>query len=299
VRNYSVIVPVYNGAEYLRRCLDSIIASIGADDRWEIVCVDDFSTDATAEILADYASRDPRFVLAKHPVNRGLGEARNTGLARASGQWIAWVDADDAVLPEWASVILRETAANDAGVLCYGARMWKDGVWRPMRYDRKPRRVSAACFLRDVVRDIGSSTWMWNKVFRIELFDGVTFTGRCQEDFNLMPALLSRAGKVRTVPDLLYEYFRPSGSLSRHGDLSGSAKGIVWALEGPKTSPALLPRGFKAVWLEGCALRAADFLRHAGPHSELRSFLRRNVWRVLCDPAQSLRVKVKCLLACW
>jgi len=262
------------------------------------VCVDDASEDRTAAILSAYATRDPRFTLARHEVNRGLGEARNTAMACAKGEWLAWVDADDAVLPDWAPTIVRETQAEEVDVLCFGARMWREGRFRAMRYDENPATMPAAEFLANIVRDVGSSTWMWNKVFRTSLLNGLRYSGRCQEDFYLTPAIFSRARQVRAIPDSLYDYFRPAGSLSRHGDRAGSADGLLRCLEGWAAAPAPLPADFDSAWKEGCALRAADFLRNAAPEPELRKFLRRNVFRVLNDSKKSLRVKVKCLLAC-
>ena len=89
----SVIVPVHQVREYLTDCLDSILGQPFADV--ELVAVDDASTDGCAEILAGYAARDPRVRVLTLPTNRGLGAARNAGLARAVGEYAWFVDADD------------------------------------------------------------------------------------------------------------------------------------------------------------------------------------------------------------
>lgn len=91
---FSIIVPVYNAQRYLRECLDSIIAQVFVD--FECICVDDGSTDGSAGILDEYATRDARFRVV-HQENGGEGVARNTGLHVARGAVIAWVDADDLV----------------------------------------------------------------------------------------------------------------------------------------------------------------------------------------------------------
>lgn len=92
----SVIVPVYNTAPWLRQCLDSICTQ--SYQNLEILCVDDGSTDNSAEILAEYALKDPRIKVFTQE-NAGLSAARNTALENATGEWIAGVDSDDWLEP--------------------------------------------------------------------------------------------------------------------------------------------------------------------------------------------------------
>lgn len=88
----TILVPVYNGARYLRQCLDSLSGQ--ACDNIQIVCIDDGSTDETPSILAEYADRDSRFeVIAKS--NTGYGNSMNTGLAHARGRYIGILESDD------------------------------------------------------------------------------------------------------------------------------------------------------------------------------------------------------------
>ena len=75
----SVIIPAYNVAEFLPKCLDSILAQ--AYENWEAILIDDGSTDGSGEILDQYASRDARFVVI-HQANQGRADAKNAGLAR-------------------------------------------------------------------------------------------------------------------------------------------------------------------------------------------------------------------------
>ena len=88
----SVIIPVYNAERYLRRCLDSVLAQTLRE--FEVICVDDGSTDGSAAILAEYAAKDTR-VRVRTQENRGQGAARNRGLEVARGEYIYFVDADD------------------------------------------------------------------------------------------------------------------------------------------------------------------------------------------------------------
>lgn len=93
----SVIVPVYNTAAWLRRCLDSICAQTYRN--LEILCVNDGSTDNSAEILAEYAARDSRIKVFTQE-NAGLSAARNTALEHATAEWVLGVDSDDYLAPD-------------------------------------------------------------------------------------------------------------------------------------------------------------------------------------------------------
>lgn len=102
----SIIVPVYNGAEFLRPCIDSILAQSFCD--LEIILVDDGSTDESPEICDGYAALDKR-VICIHQENAGAAAARNCGLKAATGEYIAFVDSDD-----WIDQDMYETMVNAA-----------------------------------------------------------------------------------------------------------------------------------------------------------------------------------------
>lgn len=94
----SVIMPVYNGGEYLAEAIESILAQTLGD--FELIIVDDCSTDGSAESIAAYAERDRRIRALAHPRNRGQGAAQSTGLAEARGDFITLMDADDVSFPQ-------------------------------------------------------------------------------------------------------------------------------------------------------------------------------------------------------
>lgn len=114
---FSIIIPVYNVERYLRECLDSVSDQTFSD--WEAICVNDGSTDGSATILEDYASKDGRFKIVAQP-NRGLSAARNTGMDAAKGEYILFLDSDD-----WLKSNALETLAqslNDEDMLCFSGR---------------------------------------------------------------------------------------------------------------------------------------------------------------------------------
>lgn len=101
---FSIIVPAYNVAAYLPAALDSILAQEVA--AWECLCVDDGSTDGTAEVLQRYAAADARFRLFRQE-NAGVSVARNRALQEAKGEWLLFLDGDDLLAPGLLSALQR------------------------------------------------------------------------------------------------------------------------------------------------------------------------------------------------
>ena len=109
---FSIIIPVYNVAPYLRECLDSVLAQTFTD--WEAICVDDGSTDGSGAILDEYAAKDNRFRVF-HQKNAGVSVARNNGLMLASGEWIWFVDSDDSIR-EGSLALIKHALDNNKDV---------------------------------------------------------------------------------------------------------------------------------------------------------------------------------------
>ena len=106
----SCIIPVYNTQKYLHRCIESVLAQTFTD--WEMLLIDDGSTDASGSICDEYAVKDKR-IRVFHKENGGISSARNVGLNYAQGEWIFFVDSDDS-LPKTSleSLLSRSSDAN-------------------------------------------------------------------------------------------------------------------------------------------------------------------------------------------
>ena len=126
----SIIVPVYNVAPYFDQCMDSLVNQ--TYENIEIVVVDDGSTDGSAEKCDQWKARDSRIVLI-HKQNQGLGEARNTGLEHASGEYVGYVDSDDYVDRDFYRRMVEAAVANDADVVqCNYYKAFNDGTGKKM-----------------------------------------------------------------------------------------------------------------------------------------------------------------------
>lgn len=228
---FSVIVPVYNVADYLPGCLDSLLTQ--DYENWELILVDDGSTDGRCPALCDAcAARYPERVRVIHRANGGLGAARNTGVEAARGEYLLFVDSDDALEPG----TLRRLAAcvdqTEADMVvfryCYvteqgtkpGEPRQSAVTGRPVTLAEEPAMLldsPSACF----------------RLWRRELFaDGtIRFPGRVwYEDLCTTPKALLRAGRIVQIPDVLYRYLLRPGSIMRNGQLRRNLE-ILEALE--------------------------------------------------------------------
>ena len=107
---FSIIVPVYNVQNYLAACVKSVAEQPGPKD-WECILVDDGSTDTSGQICDVMAAEIPGLRVL-HQQNGGLANARNTGLAAAKGEWVLFLDSDDAMAPGLLETLRRELAAH-------------------------------------------------------------------------------------------------------------------------------------------------------------------------------------------
>ena len=110
----SIIVPVYKVEQYLRRCLDSIVAQTFTD--WECILIDDGSPDKSGDICDEYAERDGRFRVI-HQENKGVSAARNAGLDAARGEWIGFVDSDDWVENNFIELLYLSACESGADIV--------------------------------------------------------------------------------------------------------------------------------------------------------------------------------------
>ena len=126
----SVIIPIYNMEPYLGDCLDSVLAQTLTD--WEAICINDGSTDGSPAILEEYANKDPRFSII-HQENRGLSAARNTGLAKARGEYVYFLDSDDWIVPEMLNTALSAMEEDGLELVFFETQRFRqrDGGGRP------------------------------------------------------------------------------------------------------------------------------------------------------------------------
>lgn len=207
----SIVVPVYRVEKYLNSCIDSFLAQTFAD--FEVVLVDDGSPDACPALCDAAAAKDGR-IRVVHQQNKGLSGARNAGLDIARGSWLAFVDSDDCVEPQFLEKL--HTAAVKAGAevaICSSLCIDEAGNVLPGAEHRIADEVLTReeTLRRLVVSDFQVS---WNKLYRREIFETLRFpTGKQNEDTFLLPQVYQNITACAGVYDCLYRYRIVQGSI--------------------------------------------------------------------------------------
>lgn len=168
----SIIVPVYNIAEDLPRCLDSILAQ--QYPNIEIIAVDDGSSDHSGKVLDEYARVYPN-IRAIHKENGGVTSARLCGVAEAAGDWIGFVDGDDEIEPEMYERLLRNALEYEADISHCGYQMcFSDGRVNYFHNSKVLETQDKSTALRELLSGEKVEPGLCNKLFRRSLFEGLS-----------------------------------------------------------------------------------------------------------------------------
>ena len=211
---FSIIIPVYNVAPYLRECLDSVMAQTFTD--WEAICVDDGSTDGSGAILDEYAAKDNR-IKAVHQTNGGVSAARNAGLDMAVGEYVAFIDADDMVGLNWLNS-LHEAVATHAGVDWIRTSFrWLKGDAITTRDPEENGYFVGDCVRNEIWRSLACRGEPWSNVFRREIVGNVRFPLgiRWREDTCFTSQVVGAAHSFARIDNDDYLYREVEGSASR------------------------------------------------------------------------------------
>ena len=226
----SIIVPVYNVAQYVSHCLQSIAEQDLQD--YEVIIVNDASHDNSRSICSDWCREHPAFRLINHDVNKGLSEARNTGLDNAQGRYVTFIDSDDFIAPQTLGPCMKDI--GDAEVLEYpiieGHLTRQARLWKPTE--------GVTDFNQWMDADGFTHCYACNKIFRSELWEGIRFpAGMYYEDIRTVPYVLMRAHRIKGTRNGIYYYCSRDGSISRTMEIR-NLKDFATALEGLLQMPA-------------------------------------------------------------
>ena len=229
----SIVVPVYNVAEYLPKCVDSLMAQELAD--CEILLVDDGSTDGKSGALCDgYAAAHPEVIRVLHKPNGGLGDARNAGLEAAAGEYVLFVDSDDYLAPDTVRT-LRPFMEQGIDLTVFGYLVDSGGTITRPPEDRLP--LGQVTDLAHFPELLLASPNAWNKLWRRALFleHGIRYPERIwYEDLATTGKLLAVARTITATDAELYYYVVREGSITRNADTSRNLE-IIDAVERLRT----------------------------------------------------------------
>ncbi len=210
----SVIVPVYNVEKYLRKCLDSILNQ--TYQNFEVILVNDGSTDDSGKICNEYALRNP-VIKAFHKKNGGLSEARNYGVVYAKGEYVTFIDSDDYIDEHYLERMKKALNLSNADIVIVGQiDETEDGNILGIKGDSKEeikilspmQTLEKMCY----EREIGTSAW--GKLYRIEYIRKNPFPkGKLYEDLATVYKIIGDSGKIVLLSSTFYHYIQRPGSI--------------------------------------------------------------------------------------
>lgn len=211
----SVIVPVYNVEKYLQRCIESIRGQTYR--RLEIILVDDGSPDYCGNICDENAEEDTRIVVI-HKKNGGLSSARNAGIDRATGEYIAFVDADDTVHARFIEILIELCEEYECDIAqCDFLAIAENSLKLPLNPPSSIQFLDNRRALRELCsgRNSVKYTVVWNKIYKKHLFDRIRYpVGRIHEDEFTAHLILWNAGKIAVTNQYLYYYLQRPTSIT-------------------------------------------------------------------------------------
>ena len=242
----SVIVPVYNAEKYIKRCLDSIIHQNGS---YEIVVIDDGSTDSTPKILEEYTKKHSNIKLITQK-NKGVSSARNEGLKASTSKYITFVDADDWLEPNAFDIALKALRKDSPDILLTGYYDVYDREWvKNVRGEDDAKKVPeirkystrsldkllmfSPFYSKDAYSDLYySGTDIRGKFFLKSFIDSnnISFTEdiSCAEDMIFIFQLFLKNAFVSVINTPIYNYYNRVDSVSKSKNI------IEWALVSTK-----------------------------------------------------------------
>ena len=209
----SVIIPIYNTAAYLPRCLDSILNS--TYQNLEVLCINDGSTDESAAILKRYATEDSR-VIAVNKANAGVSSARNTGLDLATGDFIAFVDSDDWVHPQSFEILAWGQEQTEADIVIGKYSITAENKQKFKQIDLKTVEVTAIPNV-DAMKIGQLKSLVWGRLYKRSSISGLRFENGLKwgEDTFFSICTLSNNPNIALVDSELYYYFQRETSSTR------------------------------------------------------------------------------------
>lgn len=213
----SIVVPMYNLERYVAPLLDSLLDQ--SEKRFEVIIIDDGSTDRTYEVA--------EAILARHPIlraklirtaNAGVSAARNTGLAAASGDYVLFLDGDDYIASGLVQAIESNTWSAAPDILCWGYSLVREDKSTIVNFTSAASDTTGSEALKNIFVHKSLRIWTGSIAFKrtFLLENGIRYTERCVngEDQEFIYKALSRASRAISIPDVLSFYLQRTSSIS-------------------------------------------------------------------------------------
>ena len=246
----SIVLPSYNGERYIRESIESVIKQTFTD--WELIIVDDCSTDSTLHIAEEYAGWEERIRVIHNEENQKLPEALNIGFRHAAGEYLTWTSDDNMYLSRALEEMSRYLDEHEeVPMVCTGMLFMNENmqyVKEFMPYNAVQMRVQdtvGACFMyrREVLAEVGE--------YSKEFF--------CVEDYEYWIRILIKYGSMGYIPNIFYLYRRQKNSLTiekaeriRHMNSKLRCKYFDWSMAGIQNKPEFIMFLYNELLADNC-----------------------------------------------
>ena len=204
----SVIITVYNVEQYLKQCLDSIIAQTFKNI--EIIVVNDCSPDNSIKIIKEYQQKDDRIVLLNLKQNVGLGFARNEGMKIAKGKYITFVDSDDWISKDYVEVLYNNIEKNNLDIVCASTYFYDTYKKQIINTKHTPARILNNTTLETLLipRKKNFIVPVWLKIYRKKflLQNNIFFLLKTNEDNLFLFSIFLNTNKIKFIDNKIYYY---------------------------------------------------------------------------------------------
>lgn len=209
----SFIIPLYNCATYIERCLDSIYLSHKDESSFEVIVINDGSADDGLQRVLNYSKRHKNLIVRSYE-NAGASEARNRGIELATGDYIWFVDADDSIASETIVFVVDSLTKNPTiDVLCFNHKTETTEGTKECLLFKEPRQINGLDYL-----NLHTSMYLWDKIYKRATIENIRFLKgiRNTEDwlFNVYVMLQASSVKIETFHGYIYNQTNVNSTLS-------------------------------------------------------------------------------------
>lgn len=275
----SIIVPVYGVANYLCKCVDSLLAQDITD--YEIILVDDGSPDECPQICDEYVALHPNFIKVIHQENAGLSAARNSGISAAQSEYVLFVDSDDYLQSNVLGTLMAQVKRDNLDVLRFNYQNVDEQYEVFLPYKDAKRDVD---YSEDVVdgetflnKRLGPACYAVMFIIRRELLQNCLFTPNIYyEDTDWTPRMLIKAERVASTPMVVYNYLWRQGSITLPTEPNKREKVLrdkMSLLYGFKAQVKLVQDTSWFVWMTSFNTMTILNMLAAMPSSERKSYM--------------------------
>ncbi|MBR3831197.1 MAG: glycosyltransferase family 2 protein [Muribaculaceae bacterium] len=212
----SIIIPIYNVPDYLRECLNSVYSQ--AKDNWEIILVNDGSTDNSGDICDEYKKKYSNTIVI-HKENGGLSDARNAGIEIAKGEYIYFLDSDDWLAPNAIQTLLDFAIKNNCEIVQGGFYYAYNGYLlfdnRRIDIDQTPFVLNREEVMVELIKNEYVKNFAWGKLYKTSIVKKYLFQkGKFFEDSYWQHLIVNETANYGVIPTPLYYYRQRESSIS-------------------------------------------------------------------------------------